>query len=425
MSKRLGGPVSVAALAAALCGGTLLTPAPAAAAAGQNCVKPGQAHPETPWAQQMLAPQRVWPLATGRNVTVAVLDSGVDDKNQAQLRNRVTDGVDFIDAKTKGVVDCAGHGTQVAGIIAAQARNGVVFRGFAPDVRLVSARVSDAENGSGPSAGTAGLASAIDWAVQQQAGVINISLTTIVDDQGLRDAVARAVAANIVIVAAAGNSGTASDGNPVMYPAAYPGVIGVGAIDLTGHRWDQSEHHGYVDLVAPGVDVISTQAGGGQVSGLNGTSYAAAFVSATAALVRGANPTMNAGDVARRLYATATPAPAGVDSNEYGHGIVNPYSAIVDRTTDARPATLPGLSPSPADPAGLARIAAWQDRGRLAAGLTAGAVLMALAVLGVAKALPLGRRRRWRTAMAPQVRDDPEDEQVPVPVQLFDDDTDR
>jgi membrane-anchored mycosin MYCP len=74
MSKRLAGLASVAALGVALCGAALLNPAPALAATGQNCVKPGQSHPEAPWAQQMLGPQRAWPLASGAHVSVAVLD---------------------------------------------------------------------------------------------------------------------------------------------------------------------------------------------------------------------------------------------------------------------------------------------------------------------------------------------------------------
>jgi type VII secretion-associated serine protease mycosin len=403
----------------ALLGGAVVLPAPA-----QNCVKPGQSHPETPWAQQMLGPGRVWPLASGSRQVVAVLDSGVDGKDQPQLRDRIIDGIDFIDPKTKGIVDCTGHGTQVAGIIAAQSRGGIAFRGFAPNVRLLSARVSDSEDGNGPSAGTTGLANAIDWAIQRHATVINISLTTLADDQALRDAVARAIAADIVVVAAAGNKGSLNDGNPIMYPAAYPGVIAVGAIDLTGRRLDQSEHRNYVDIMAPGADILSTQAGGGLVAGLTGTSYAAAFVSATAALVRSAYPSSSVQEVARRLYATATPAPGGEDSSEYGHGIVNPYSAVFDRTSNERPAALPALSPSPADPAGLARVSAWRDSGRIAGVLTLIAVLVALVALGVAKAVPLGKRRQWRARMAGQVRDDPEDEQVPPPVQLFDEEVD-
>jgi type VII secretion-associated serine protease mycosin len=387
---------------------------------GSNCVAAGQPIPAVPWPQHLFDPERVWPLATGRSVTVAVLDSGVDGTNQPQLRGATVAGIDFIDPAGKGATDCVGHGTQVAGIIAAQKTPRIGFSGLAPDVLLLSARVSDAEDGTGPSSGTAGLAHAIDWAVGNKADVINISLTTTTEDPVLRQAVARAVAADAVVVAAAGNHGSDSDGNPVEYPAAYPDVIGVGATDEQGHRWDQSEHGEYVDLVAPGVDVVSTQAGGGLVNGLNGTSYAAAFVSATAALVRSRYPAMTAPDVARRLFATATPAPGGT-GGEYGYGIANPYLAVTAQMSSGKPAALPGLSPSPVDPAAAARQQAWHDSTTLTMALAAVAVLVALTTLGAARMLPMGWRRRWRAGLARPVRDDPEDEQLGPPVQLFDD----
>jgi membrane-anchored mycosin MYCP len=421
--------VAAVVLAATLAGlGPVVTAGAAAAAAptaaGQNCVAPGKTITTTPWPQQMLAPQRTQHLSNGSGVTVAVLDSGVDATTQPQLRKQIYASTDFIDPKSNGRTDCTGHGTQVAGIIAAVGREPIAFRGLAPAAHLVSARVSDSEGETGLSAGTTGLAHAIDWAVQQQhADIINISLTTAADDQPLRDAVARAEAAGTVIIAAAGNKGAPTDGNPVLYPAAYPGVIGVGAIDPTGHRWPGSEHRNYVDLVAPGADLISTQAGGGVVDGLNGTSYAAAFVTGTAALVLSRDPGMNPHDLANRLYATATPAPGGLDSTEYGHGIVNPYSAVVDLTTGARPGVLPGLSPSPADPAEVARTAAWSRSGRLAGTLTGIGILLALVVLAASRALPLGRRRRWRASLAPAVRDNPEAAAVSPPLQLFDDET--
>jgi type VII secretion-associated serine protease mycosin len=374
-----------------------------------------------PWPQHLFDPERVWPLATGRSVSVAVLDSGVDGTNQPQLRGVTVAGIDLINPAGGGTTDCAGHGTQVAGIIAARRTPAIGFTGLAPDVHLLSARVSDAEDGTGPTSGTPGLAHAIDWAVANRAEVINISLTTTTDDPVLRQAVARAVAADAVVVAAAGNHGSDGDSNPVEYPAAYPGVIGVGAIDAQGHRWDRSGHRGYVDLVAPGVDLVSTQAGGGVVTGLEGTSYAAAYVSATAALVRSRYRTMTASEVARRLFATATPASGGIDGDEYGHGIVNPYLAVTAQTSKASPAPMPGLSPLAVDPATAARQQAWRDRAALALTLAGVAVLVALLVLGAARMLPMGRRRRWRAGLAAPVRDDPVDEQLGPPVQLFDD----
>jgi membrane-anchored mycosin MYCP len=399
--------------------GAVLPAAPGAAAPGQNCVAPGQPIASVPWAQRLFAPERVWPLATGRGVTVAVLDSGVDAVAQPQLRTRVAAGTDLIDPAGTGTTDCVGHGTQVAGIIAARTAAGVGFAGLAPDVHLLSARVSDAEDGTGPTSGTAGLAKAIDWAVSRKAQVVNISLTTATDDPLVRAAVARAVDADVVVVAAAGNHGSDADGNPVQYPAAYPGVVAVGAIGTGGNRWDQSEHGAYLDLVAPGVDIVSTQAGGGEVGGLEGTSYAAAYVSAAAALVRSRYPAMTASDVIRRLAGTATPAPGGVDSDGYGYGIVNPYLAVTAQTSGDRPAALPGLSPPTLDPTAAAQQQAWHDSEVLGVILAVAAVIVALVAVAAARMLPMGRRQRWRAGLAAPVREEADQEQVGPPVQLF------
>jgi len=413
--RRATAGVSVLGSVATFAVAALWSPAAAWAA---DCAQPGTQIASVPWAQQMLGPQRVRSIADGSGVTVAVLDSGVDDAHQPQLAGRVVASTDFIQPSNTTATDCAGRGTQVAGIIAARQVNGVQFAGVAPNARLISARVDDgSSNGSGATAGTTGLASAIDWAVQRHAQVIDVSMATATDDTAVEASVAAAIAAGVVVVAAAGDSGDANGGDPVLYPAAYPGVIGVGAINPDGSRWDRSEHDAFVDLVAPGADVISTQTGGGLVGGLNGTSYAAAFVSGTAALVRQRNPQLTPAEVARQLFATATPAPGGVDDDEYGFGIVNPYSAVSDNAGGS-PGALSGFHASRDDPAVRARDAAWRRSGTIAAIVAAVGVLVAFVVVGGARALPRGRRRRWRAAFAPPVRDDPDDEVKP-PVQLF------
>jgi membrane-anchored mycosin MYCP len=258
----------------------------------------------------------------------------------------------------------------------------------------------------------AALARGIDWAVGHSASVVNISMVLFTDYPELRRAVDNAVAHNVVVVAAVGGDEL---GIATPYPAAYPGVIGVGAIDGSGTRWQRSPPSRFVDLVAPGVGVVTTQ----RVSGLtvvDGTSSAAAFVSATAALIRSRWPQLTAEQVAQRLVATATPAAGGPDAPGYGHGIVNPYAAVADGVVDGVPAALPGLSDrrSGGD-------SGWSRRGVFAVAMAGAVLVTAVVVAGATAIAPQGRRRRWRAgfASAPEAR--PEEDQPAAPVHLFED----
>jgi type VII secretion-associated serine protease mycosin len=403
-------------LVAAIVLPSLTMAAPATAAPADNCTPAGQPIAAPPWPQQMLQPERAWPFSTGSGVTVAVIDSGVDAAHP-QLRGHVTDGIDLIEPAKRGLADCAGHGTQVAGIIAAQSDPKVGFHGVARDATIVSARVSDQGNGSGASAGAAGLARAIDWAAAK-ARVINISMVLYVDDPGVRTAIANARARDVVVVAAAGNEGEATDANLPPYPAAYNGVIGVGAIGPSGARWQKSPHGPFIDLVAPGESVVTTQ----RVSGLttiDGTSAAAAFVSATAALIRGRWPTMSAAEVGRRLTATAAPTLAGADSEEYGNGVVDPYAAVsAEMAAETPQPPLPGADNGASAP-DQGRTLAWSRSTAIALALAAVGTVVALCVAGLARALPMGRRRRWNTGLAPAAREIADEEPGP-PAPLFD-----
>ena len=118
------------------------------------------------------------------------------------------------------------------------------------------------------------------------------------------------------------------------YPAAYDGVLGVGAIGPDGVRQDFSQVGPYVDIVAPGGDVTVAWPDG-RYSVQSGTSYATPFVAATAALVRDYRPDLTAREVVRRIVATADPAPGGVRSRAYGSGVVNPYRAVTETVAGA------------------------------------------------------------------------------------------
>ncbi|MCW3838864.1 type VII secretion-associated serine protease mycosin [Micromonospora yasonensis] len=395
-------PTARPALAALL---TILTAAlpagPAAARAPSGCVSPpAPARPvaATPWPQQRYAPDRLTPLADGAGVVVAVIDSGVD-RSHPQLAGRVLDGADFLDPGGDGTRDCAGHGTGVASIIAATARPGVAFRGLAPGARILPVRVSEqqvvAGRESGRTVDAADFARAIRWAVDHDADVLNLSVVLYADNPAVRAAIAAAVRRDVVVVAAAGNLHDSGDPRP--YPAAYDGVLGVGAIGVDGSRSPFSQTGPYVDLVAPGSDVLMAAPGQGHHRA-EGTSYAVPFVAATAALLRQYRPELGAAEVARRLVAGADPAPGRGDG--YGAGVLNPYRAVteVPGPVTGRPARQAALAVDRPDPAAAAREArrtAARDRALRVAGATGAA---ATVVVLLALVLPRGARRRWRPA---------------------------
>ncbi|MEV0809407.1 type VII secretion-associated serine protease mycosin [Micromonospora sp. NPDC050200] len=374
------------------------TPARAAAPACSAPLAPARSVATAPWTQRRYAPERLAPLATGAGVTVAVIDSGVD-RRHPQLRGRVLDGTDFLDPGGDGTRDCAGHGTGVASIIAAASADGVAFHGLAPRARILPVRVSEQQvvqgRESGRTVSAADFARAIRWAVDHDADVLNLSVVLYADNPAVREAVAYAVRRNVVVVAAAGNLHDSGDPRP--YPASYDGVLGVGAISPDGTRAAFSQAGSYVDLVAPGSDVLMAAPEQGHHRA-EGTSYATPFVAATAALVRQYRPDLTAAQVARRIVGTTDPAPGDVRGG-YGAGVLNPYRAVTDTgaaaTAGTRAAALSADRPDPALLAQRARRAAARDRALLVAGVTGAAV--AAAVL-LALVLPRGTGRGWRPA---------------------------
>ncbi|MDO3701617.1 type VII secretion-associated serine protease mycosin [Micromonospora sp. C28SCA-DRY-2] len=374
----------------------------ARAAAPDCATPPAPARPVSapPWPQQRYAPQRLSPLATGAGVTVAVVDSGVD-RRHPQLAGRVLDGTDLLDPGGDGTSDCAGHGTGVASIIAAAPRPGIAFHGLAPGARILPVRVSEQQvvegRESGRTVGAEEFARAIRWAVDHDADVLNLSVVLYADNPAVRDAIGYAVDRDVVVVAAAGNLHDSGDPRP--YPAAYEGVLGVGAIGVDGLRSAFSQTGPYVDLVAPGSDVLMAAPGRGHHRA-EGTSYAAPFVAATAALLRQYRPELTAAEVARRILASTDPAPGDGRGGGYGAGVLNPFRAVTETggggAARPRPATaLADDRPDPAALAARARRATAQDRALLVASLAAAVVAVAaLAALVV----PRGTRRRWRPA---------------------------
>ena len=342
-ATRRGPRVTLAVLAAA---GLLLAPAAAPAAVGAatdlrldgdgECKFPAEDIKGTPWALQRVLLSQLWQHTKGQGVKVAVLDSGVDIKNP-QLTSAVeaSAGSSVVGDKTgHGTTDTIGHGTKVAGIIAARPVKGTGFVGLAPEATIVPIKQyeDDEETGSSGATGAA-LARAVDAAVTAQVQIINISQDIgSKDDSLLAHAVARAVDKGILVVAAAGNQG--SGGRPgTVYPAAYPHVLAVGASDRNNERADFSQAGGFVGVAAPGVDMVSTVPGGGQCVD-SGTSFSTPYVVGVAALIKSAHKNWTADQITTRIEQTAQRTSLG--RNDFvGWGVVDPVRAVSDNATPA------------------------------------------------------------------------------------------
>jgi membrane-anchored mycosin MYCP len=331
----------------------------------------------SPWAQQALDITGAWAASRGRGVTVAVVDSGVD--YSPQLAGRVTE----INLTGQGPRDCVGHGTAVASIIAASdARGrGVPFYGVAPAARILSVKVNTGDTGT-----TRLLAQGIRDAVADGAQVINVSIQTAANSPALRAAVAFALGRNAVVVAAAGNDNPGGGTGPY-YPASYPGVLSAGAVDETGTLTSYTDRKTQVSVTAPGANIASAWPGGYNPAS-QGTSFAAAFVSGVAALVRAAYPRLTAAQVVRRIEATAD-GPTGAHT---GAGMINPVQAVtaVVPVAAARPAAQPLPVPQPPVQNAVTRT--------LALSIAGGAAALAALVIALAAVVTRGRRRHWRPA---------------------------
>ena len=257
--------------------------------------------------------QLAWDVTHGSaDVVVAVLDTAIETSPpHRDLVGKLLPGASFIGSRS-----CAGpavardHGTMAAGLIAAQPDNGTDIAGLGWDTRVLPVEVLD-DCGSGS---TSGVAVGIRWAADNGADIINLSLTGPAPDPVVSEAVAHARSKGVLVVAAAGNQGATT---PV-WPAADLGVVAVAATGLAGTPDEDrvapySNAGSWVDIAAPGTDVIGLRRAGGSTSAFDGTtrasgtSFAAPLVSGAAALVMAAEPGLTAEQVVRRLASSARP----------------------------------------------------------------------------------------------------------------------
>ncbi|MFD9504689.1 type VII secretion-associated serine protease mycosin [Streptomyces sp. NPDC060035] len=383
---------------------------PAAADDSTQCTFPSKKYVGRPWALQRVLMDELWEQSTGKGVRVAVIDTGVDVKNP-QLTKAVDTGSgrnflpkDLKDengskverGKENGTTDVVGHGTKIAGIIAAREAKGTGFTGLAPDATIIPIQQNDAEGH-----GTAeSLAASIRYAADQaKADVINISQDTanaVKPTPVLKQAVDAALAKEIVIVASAGNDGLGGNVKET-YPASFEGVLAVAASDRNNERAAFSQSGEFVGVAAPGVDMISTVPGGGHCAD-NGTSFSAPYVAGVAALIKAKHKDWTQEQVVAQIEQTAERSIAGHD-RLVGWGVVDPVRAL---TEDDKPIEKPvaheGVSKGEAPvPAAIHMGETADERNaRLATYVVVGGGVLVAAIAGAAVAVRDRQRRQGR-----------------------------
>ncbi|WP_028797588.1 type VII secretion-associated serine protease mycosin [Streptomyces purpureus] len=379
------------------------------------------AHAETirskQWHLDAMGAEKIWKLSTGEGVTVAVIDTGVD-KNNPDLVGRVLKGKN-LEPNQPGdeQTDHTGHGTGMAGLIAGTGKSGGgdgAF-GLAPGAKILPIRM--------PKSGTTGTQKegdlrfnqkapvAIRFAADAGAKVINISLAVKEGSHQLTEAVQYALDKGALVFAGVGNNGHL--GNRLEYPAATPGVVGVGAIDKNLKKIKVSQSGPQVDVVAPGDKMVHACGGKTGLCETSGTSDATALASATAALIWSKHPDWTNNQVLKVMLNTVSGSTTGEKRSDFiGYGALRPLRALKS-PGDPGPADvypLPDLaaaeakSPSPqasspastgtgTDKASSTPVADSQESGGKT-GLWIGLGVAAVVLIGAAVAVPLVRGRR-------------------------------
>lgn len=277
-----------------------------------------------PWGVDRIDAEKVWATTSGDLIKVAIVDTGIDTRHPDLMAN-IKGGVNTIKSWVS-YNDDNGHGTHVAGIVAA-VDNSIGVVGVGPKIDLYGVKVLDSR-GSGY---LSDVIEGLDWVIKNKMQVVNMSLGTSSNVQSFHDAVVRVNAVGIVQVAAAGNSGGA-----VLYPAAYQEVIAVSATDQTNTIASWSSRGSEVDLAAPGVNIYSTYKGSIYAT-LSGTSMASPHVAGAAALVltqtakcdSNLNGVCDPVEVQQRLEATAEDLGVSGKDNLYGSGLVDAEKAVM------------------------------------------------------------------------------------------------
>ncbi|MFK0213108.1 type VII secretion-associated serine protease mycosin [Streptomyces sp. NPDC090298] len=367
------------------------------------------------WHLDAMGAEEIWQLSTGKGVTVAVIDSGVE-RNNPDLRGQVLQGKDFAPSESGDeFTDYLGHGTGMAALIAGTgARDGGngAF-GLAPGAKILPVRVPGLDEGDGTMAESDEefnrvVPQAIRYAADSGAKVISISLGATAGSPALTDATKYALAKGSLVFAAVGNSG--DKGNGVEFPGATPGVIGVGAVDNKAQHLPRSQHGSQVDLVAPGKDLVHACGGGTGMCKSTGTSDATALASAAAALLWSKHPDWTNNQVLKVMLDTAAKPKGGEKRSDFvGYGAIRPLRTLktpgAPGPADVRPiddlaenvtpsasaSTSAAPAPAPSKPAPAAQASEADGGG---SGLWIGLGIGAVVLVGAAVAFTVLRTRR-------------------------------
>lgn len=256
-------------------------------------------------------------IALGRDVRVAVIDTGLD-ASHPELAGAV---VDSFDAVGEGLATIEAHGTAIAGIVAARQQ----MKGMAPDARVLAVRAFAANASRKSEATTLSVIKGLDWAAINGARVVNMSFAG-PKDQLLQLAIEAGERQGLIFVAAAGNGGPKAT---YAYPAAYARVIAVTAVDSDDKLYDKANRGSYVALAAPGVDILAP-APSAAYEMSSGTSLAAAHVSGIIALMLERRPALTTDQARTILLRTARNPGANAKSRGLGAGIIDAASAVAD-----------------------------------------------------------------------------------------------
>ena len=252
-------------------------------------------------------------LVSGANVTIAVIDSGIDDKHP-ELVNSVADNFDALGSKEGPHV----HGTGIAGAIVSHAR----LMGSAPQARILGIRAfGTAANGAEST--TFVILKALNYAVLHGAQIVNMSFAG-PKDPLIERGIGATAARGIVMVAASGNAGPKS---PPLYPAANANVIAVSATDASDKLFAASNRGGHIAIAAPGVDIF-LPAPDGKYQMTSGTSFSAAYISGLVALMLERNPALKPGELRAILMRTARDLGSPGRDDQFGAGEADAFAAV-------------------------------------------------------------------------------------------------
>lgn len=274
------------------------------------------------WGIFATGADRVWAVTTGIGVTVAVVDSGSGP--HPDLAVNLLPGRSFMNSTENqdgNDVDAGGHGSHVAGIIAAAANNGIGGSGVAPNAKILPIKVLD-QAGQGDARD---VAAGVRFAADSGAKVINLSLGGATESPSLTQAIQYANDKGALVVAAAGNGGAT---DKPKWPASLDLTIAVTAVDSSKNVTSFDQRGDYIDIAAPGASIVSTAKG--EYAALSGTSMAAGFVAGAAALLFAAEPRISNTQVREILLSTATDIGEPGRDQTFGVGFLNLVAALAE-----------------------------------------------------------------------------------------------